>query len=292
MVLAVDKGTTYTKTNKKWCCRSTVKKLTDDDVLIDEEDIFELDGQCYIVGQGGNYSTDLMKQDHENTKILELYAIANTCRYESYVNTDLITGLPIAYYSKNKEKMKELFHNTKNTVKLGKRKQVIFINQCEVFPESAGAYYSQSEYKTLLIIDIGGLSIDVSLFVNGKLIKSKTYPLGVMKLYSDIYNTINSQYDIDKDIWDIEEVLKEGLFINGIKVDIKCNNFIKLHTDKIIRKLKIDFDLKSQRNICLVGGGSEVLEPYFRKYIPHIFMLENYFYANAIGYGNVGGMIF
>jgi hypothetical protein len=58
MLLGIDKGTTYTKTDKKLCIRSTIRKYKDNDIMLNDEKIlFEMGGQKWIVGEKGNYST-------------------------------------------------------------------------------------------------------------------------------------------------------------------------------------------------------------------------------------------
>lgn len=291
-MLGIDKGTTYTKTDKGLCIRSTIRQHRDNDIVLHDDTILlELDGEKYIIGEKGNYSTDLMKSKHFNTKALILLAIGLSFD-EPDIETDIVTGLPIGLYSSQKEQMKAMFNNQTYNIKINGRVKTIKIRNAEVFPEAAGAYYSQTEYSDALIIDIGGLSIDTALFVNKKLQKYSTYSMGVMKLYSKLANSLNSLYDLSLTEWDIEGVLKDGLSIYGKDVKVDIDSPAIEHTKEIIERLSLEYDLKSIKNILLTGGSADMFLEYFKKDIPQVSTLKNNQFTNAVGYANIGKVMF
>lgn len=290
-MIGVDKGTTYTKTNKNLCIRSTIRRFRESDVLLDDKIIVEYKNQKYIVGEKGNYSTDLMKSQHHNTKLFGLLAIGLSHPNDDRIYTDMVTGLPIGLYSSQKRAMKELFFDSYNDIKINGKHQIIRIEQVEVFPEFAGAFYSQNEYSDALIIDIGGLSVDTSLFQNKKLKHYSTYAMGIMKLYSKVANYINSKYDLSKTEWDIEELINDGLYIYGEKVDMGLDTLAFEHTKEIIERLSLEYDLKSIRHVLLTGGAAEWIEKYFKKDIPQIKTLPDSQFTNAVGYYNIGKVL-
>lgn len=292
-MLGVDKGTTYTKTDKGLILRSTVRAYRENEVLLNEDKtIVEYEGKKYIIGDQGNYSTDLMKSQHENTKLLILAAVGLSFP-DNFISTEIVTGLPIALYSNQKQQMKDMLRrNFTHQITINNQCKLIRFTNIEVFPEAAGAFYSQSEFKDALVIDIGGLSVDIALFENGKLVKYSTYPMGIMKLYSKMTNYINSQYDLALKEWDVEKVIKEGLFIDGAKVNLNFDFLITEHVEEIMERLKLEYDLRTIINILMTGGGSQWLFRYFKKYIPHAQLMPNSQFANAKGYGNIGKEIF
>lgn len=292
-MLGVDKGTTYTKTNKGLMIRSTIRAYRENEVLLNDDKILvEYEGSKYIIGEKGNYSTDLMKSQHENTKLLILTAIGLSYP-DSVISTNMVTGLPIALYSKQKQQMKDLFkRDATHQITINNQKKYIRFLNIEIFPESAGAFYSQSEYKDALILDIGGLSIDIALFEQQKLIKYSTYSMGIMKLYSKLANHINAQYDLSLTEWDIEKVMKEGLYINGLRVELDTDYLIHEHIEEIMERLKLEYDIKTMKNILMTGGGSYLLHRYLIKHIPHSKLMANSQFSNAIGYANIGKVIF
>lgn len=293
MVIGVDRGTTYTKTDKGISIKSTLRKLNVHDIIDDDVIVTEIDGQRWVVGEAGCYETDLMKSEHFGTRILTLTAIALSYPYDDYITTDLVTGLPIGLYSKQKQSMRNMFQGCSAELKINGIRKNIKIKNVEVFPEAAGAFYSQTDFEDALIIDIGGISVDTAEFVQKKLKKYSTYAMGTMKLFSKIANRINSEYDISLTEWDIEDILKDGcLYICGQREDLNVADIVMEHTDRIFEKLSLEYDLKSKRNIILTGAPANWFAVYFRRNIPQIQIMKNSKFANAIGYANIGSVVF
>ena len=291
MLLGIDKGTTYTKSSEDKIIRSTIRK-DNNDILIDNKLAVELSGEKFIVGEQGNYSTDLLKASHDNTRLLVYTMIALSVE-KRYIETDLVVGLPIGLYAKQKNNMKQLFTSNLSThIKINNRDQYIKINRIEVFPEGAGAFYCQQK-KDALVIDIGGLSIDTALFQNTKLQKYSTYSMGIMKLYSKIANSLNSLYDLSLTEWDIPDILQNGLFIYGQEMPIDFQGLIKEHVLQIIERLKLEYDIKAIRNVLLTGGGSLLLRNYINTYIPQATLLNSHCqFDNAKGFKAIGEVVF
>lgn len=292
MILGVDKGSTYIKTDNNLCIRATIRRYKSSDIILNSDSIvLGYDDEKWIVGEKGNYSTDLMKSEHYNTRLFILLAIGLSSN-DINITADIVTGLPIGLYSIQKKQMKDLLINTSNTIHINGKRKNININRVEIFPEGAGAFYSQQIYKDALIIDIGGLSVDIAQFRGGKLIKFSTYTMGAMKLYSKIAHSLNSAYALSLDEWDIENVLNEGLYIYGMPVDTDMNEIASEHVLEIIEKIALEYDIKSNKNVFLTGGPSDWLIQYFKFDIPQLKSLGNSQFTNAIGYANVGKVLF
>lgn len=291
MIIGVDKGTTFTKDSNYNNIKSTVKQVNSNDILIDQNTIqLTYKNTTYIIGENGNYETDLTKSKQANTLLLILAMLS---QYEDrYLDTNIVTGLPIGLYSSQKEEMKNMIQGSHDII-INNRDKIINIRGCEIFPESAGAFYSQTEIRDALVIDVGGLSIDISLFKNRKLISYSTYKLGSMKLYSQIANYINSEYDLSLVEWDIEEILNNGLFLYGEKQDIynPINEIITQFTQEIINRLKLEYDLKTINNIMLAGG-CKIIHDKLRASFKHAKPMHKPQFANAIGYKNIGRLLF
>ncbi|MTI67438.1 MAG: ParM/StbA family protein [Firmicutes bacterium] len=296
MILGIDKGSTYTKSSKGIILKSTVRRCYENEIdLNNDNTVVDLFNNKYIVGNTGNYATDLMKAKHNNTKILVYTAIAESFK-EDYIKTKVILGLPIGLYSRNKEQMKKLFikdPKDKELVEItvNNEKKYILIDQVEVFPEAAGAFYTQDE-KNGLVIDIGGLSVDIALFKKGKLSKYSTYSMGTMKLFSKIANSLNSEYDLSLTEWDIRDVLKDGLYIYGKRVDLNIEGEILAHVRQIVERLKLEYDLKMINNVFFTGGGSMMCFDYFKKYIPQGKLMDKSQFNNVKGFEKIGQALF
>lgn len=293
MVIGIDKGSTYTKSSKGIILKSTVRPYYDNEVNLNNEmNIVEIFREKFVVGGIGNYSTDLMKAQHEDTRILTYTAIAKSLD-EEYIKTSVILGLPIGLYSKQKSKMKELFKLKELVdIKINGKKKYIVIDNLEVFPEAAGAFYNQEDEKDGLIIDIGGLSVDTALFKDKKLIKYSTYSMGIMKLYSKIANDINSEFDLSLMEWDIEDILKDGLYIYGKKEPVRSEELISAHVKAIIERLKLEYDLKAINNIFVTGGGGIMCYNYLKPYMPQSRLMDKSQTSNVYGFEKIGQALF
>lgn len=288
MIIGIDKGSSYTKTDKGLCIRSTVKKYEDD--ILKENSFIEIDNKKYVVGEEGSFATNLMKSEQDNTKILVLSVIAMSV--EEFAEVSIVLGLPIGQYSKQKQNMKRLFSTWTNyKIKVNDKKKYIKIKDIEVFPEGAGAFYSQDDYKSGLVVDVGGLSIDTALFENSKLKKYSTYSMGIMKLYSKIANRINAEHDLSYTEWDIPGVLKSGLYIFGKQVELNIQDLVKKHTDEILTRLELEYNIKALK-VLLTGGGSILLEENIKNRIPQAIILDDPQFNNAKGFYNVGRKLF
>ena len=124
------------------------------------------------------------------------------------------------------------------------------------------------------VIDIGGGTIDVSKF-NGEmsLIDGKSIQLGLIHLYQTCREYINISYDINitleeaKLIFNGEKRLLNDEFKN--KKDI-----VKRFLIAVINELKTIDNLKIS-NICLTGGGANILYPTFSKLYPQTILLDD-----------------
>ena len=286
-IIGVDKGTAFTKTNEGLCIRSTLRRMRKDEFVLNaEKTVLEVNGIEYIVGEQGSFGTDLLKATHENTTILSVTALAMT---EGNV-FDMVTGVPIAMYRNQKQRMKELFKDTQWNITLNGVKKNISIKNVEIFPEAAGAFFSQSAIKDAIVVDIGGLSVDVAQFKGGKLVNSSTYPKGTLKLYSKIANYLNAQYAISLKEWDIHNVLLNGLYLYGNKINIDLDELLFTHTNDIASDIMLDYDIAAEKNVLFAGGAAEWLMGYVG--MPQAIIIDDPQFANVKGYYNVGKKLF
>lgn len=299
MILGIDKGSAYTKTTKHKI-KSIVRKSYDnfDIENIDRKGLhIILNDENYIIGEKGNFATDLLKSQHQNTEILIKTAIALSTT-ETNTNVSLVVGLPIAQHSKQKDRFKNMLISSNLTeIYINNTLKTFTIQNVEVFPECVGAFYSldtnQYNDKKVLFIDIGGLSMDIASFDNKKLAEYSTHQLGIMKLFVKIANEINKQYDSQFDIWDVENILNNGLKVSGqtVRIDF-INHIIQEYVIDIYQTIKLQYDLKWYDEVIFVGGGGIFLFPNFKKYIPHSRLVDNAQFANANGFQKVAEVLF
>lgn len=292
MIFGVDRGTTFTKTDNLRKFKSTVRRVSKDDVLIDKDSIFvEYNGTDYIVGESGEYETDLFKSENEYTLLLILTALAQ-CTSDYDIRTNLVTGLPIGQYSGQKVQFKNLLNNTSHSIKVNGQRRNIYINKADIFPEAAGAFMS-SNYQSGLVIDVGGISVDCALFEDRKLKHSSTYPMGIMKLYAKIANSLNAKFGTSLVEWDVERTLVKGIYKYGEKQDIDriVKDIEQDHTQGIINRLNLEYDTVNIKNMILAGGAINI-HSHIKNQFKHATTIENSQFANAIGFRNVGRSLY
>ena len=299
MRIGVDKGSVYTKT-KDIILRSIIRELGNE-VEVKGLDTFgtkiTINDKRYVVGEKGEFATDLLKSQTEATKNLIYTAIALS-KPADMEKIDLVVGLPIGQYTRQKQAMKELLsEKSPITYSVGRDESRFIINRVEVFPEGAGAFYSLDTNKftksKVMIIDIGGLSVDVVVFIENKMAVYFTYQLGMMKLFSRLASELNRVFDTEYTEWDMHDVLINGCKVNGKLQDLHflhelCND----HVDTIYRKIKIDFDVKTLDEIILVGGGGLFLHSALKDYMPQLWLPENYLTANVEGFDRIAEVIY
>lgn len=284
MIIGVDLGNYAVKTSEKVHFLSKVSEM--DNFTGDNKIIYN--GKPMFIGEG-EFSTDWNKSQKESTLPLLFAAIAKSTR--DTIN-QVVVGLPIQQYKANKEEIKELIKDNR-CVNIDGRQ--IIIADIEVAPEGASVYYNipldarqEIGEKQLIVIDIGGRTTDVSVFVNKKIVDVKTIPTGMLNIYQDIIDYINSNYTENFTLEDGEVILREGLFLNGENKDV---SFIKpilhKHFNSIYKELQLKFSLSKGYNY-LTGGGSNILKLAFKNRLNNLIVSPEPIYDNAIGFKRVG----
>lgn len=294
MIIAVDKGTAYTKTSELISFKSTIRNYNDNELDFSQDKIVvEYNKRKYVIGGSGKTNTNLFKSEHDETKLLVLTGIALSYPYNIRLQTHLITGLPIGRIGYERDNMKRLFQYTNNEIIVNNRRYIIDIGMVEIFPEGASSFYYLQDIDDGLIIDIGGLSIDVALYVKGKkLEKYSTYRLGVLPLYREIANHLGSKYSLTLNEWSVQEILQEGLFIDGNKVNLNISHIVDAYVQQIIQALEFDYNIPGIQRIFLTGGGGEFLYPYIKKIIPRSQLMNNPRFTNVLTYKLLGEVLF
>lgn len=284
MIIGVDLGNYAVKTSEKVYFLSKVSEM---DNFTGENKIIYNDKTMYV-GEG-EFSTDWNKSKKESTLPLLYAAIERSVK--DNIN-QVVIGLPIQQYKSNKEELKELISNNRCAYINNRR---MLIECIEVAPEGASVYYNiplhvreEIGTKQFIVTDIGGRTSDISVFVNKKIVDVKTIPTGMLNIYQDIIDHINSNYTENFTLEDGEVILREGLFLNGENKDV---NFIKpilhKHFNSIYKELQLKFNL-NKGYIYLTGGGSNILKIAFKNRLNNLIVSQEPIYDNAIGFKRVG----
>lgn len=291
MIFGIDVGYSHTKvTTEKGndVFRSTVKEGIID--LNTKSTVIVSEGTSYTIGERGRITVSENKIEDENFELLLLTAILrNVDEKLTDINVKLVTGLPIAYYPKQKDALMEFLLNKSVTIGYKGKDRHIHIKDCLIFPQSAGmALISPESFsgdKTNLVIDIGGLTVDVSYYEGRRMVKYDSYQLGMIKFYAKIASAINADLNISVSDQDVEKFIEQGyVTLDEERVEFDFDKHFKLHMDEILTKVKTDFPYNIVDKKTFVGGGTL----RFVDYIPKNKGIEcNQMQANSEAFYNV-----
>lgn len=283
MILGVDVGNYATKTSEHKSFLSLVER---DNGLGFNDGVIKIDGESFAIGQG-EYDNEYRKSKKRSYLTLLYSAIAQSSEEE---HNKIIVGLPISQFKRDKDVLKNKILNNNNVEIFfnGKQRKII-IDDADVYCEGLGAVESNFDG---VIVDLGGRSTDifrVSNFSGRPHIQNPfSEPVGTLNLYSDFIKDINSRYGLNLKASEAERIIKQGLKINGNKVDIsKSLVTFKDYVDMIVDKLKVEYPINTL-DLKLIGGGALVLGKNIKKKFNHAEIMDNSIFINADAYKKVG----
>lgn len=301
-ILGLDNGFKATKTSKKISICSTIEKRVDD---INEVLQVKIGDDNYVVGEpDGVYIADADKlkteENKENLKVCTLTAIGLSYPTETFIEVNLIVGLPVGFFTKQKEEFKKMMESISEKVYINKLgiEQTIQVKKALVFPQSAGLIFKKAQEsdrikkETSLVIDVGGGTWDVSQFDGLKLVKKATYQNGMLILHSQIAQELNSKHYTKFKTSNIYDLIIRGFFtVEGEKKSMsEVDHLINDHVSEAAINIKRDFDVNNVDNIYLIGGGAVEVKPFLDKYINNIELEKNSQFINAECFELMGKM--
>lgn len=282
MILGVDLGNYATKTSEGISFLSKVSKIGN--ILKNSIELQTNEGVFYI--EEGEFDTEYRKVQKKYLKELFISAVAlSTDDLENQV----VVGLPLSQYKQDKEILKELLTKERiHHILINGINKKIIIEDVEVYPEGLGSIGTSFDG---IVIDIGGRTTDIAEIENMKVRNPFSIAIGTMNLYSDFIKVINDKYSLDLKPHDANRILKNGLKVYGEQKDISfALEVFKQYVEMIVSELQINYSIKTHY-IRLIGGGAALLAKAFLKRLPNAEIIENPFFANAIGFKKVGEMI-
>lgn len=266
-------------------------KISEGESFTDENRII-YEGKEFQVGEG-EFSTDWDKSKKESTLPLLFTALARSSKEKFF---QVVIGLPAQQYKGNKEKLKSYIEENRGKTIIYKGiKREIIISDIIVAPECAAAYYNLSPEqkiiignKPLIIVDIGGRTTDICLFEKNKITKVWTVPVGMLNIYQDIINHVNTKYTEEFKLEDGEGILKNGLFLRGKSRDIGfVKQILQKHFNSIYKDLQFNFNT-SKGYVLITGGGSITLQKAFRNRLENLIISDDPVFDNAKGFKKLG----
>lgn len=292
-IIGYDHGNCNLKTSSGWIVPAKVK--TEENIFNSENEIIFNDKK-YIIGEG-EYDTEYDKTQKENFLPCLCAALGNSVVDQGPI--DLVVGLPIEQYKKKKDELKEIIDSNKILeFKLNNNFRRIMIDKVLVYPESAATFYvldkefqDRFKNKDIIIIDIGGRTTDISLLEKGrirKIIKVTSLDVGMINIYTDLKNYINSNFSTTIKIEQSQDILDYGLEIDGKIQDLsEAKEILKKNFLKIVKELNINYPTKTSP-IFVTGGGGKYMFNSLNKKFPNSFLIKDYLFSNAKGFKKVG----
>ncbi|NFO57752.1 ParM/StbA family protein [Clostridium botulinum] len=291
MLIGVDLGNFGVNTSESDFFYSRISDISN----FSEENKINYEGIDLYIGDG-EFSTDWNKSQKENTLPLLFSALARSSNENFF---QIVLGLPIQQYKTNKDEFKKYIEDNRGKTIIYKGiKREIIISDIIVAPEGAAAYYNLSTEqkklignKSLIIVDIGGRTTDVCLFENKKIKLVRTIPVGMLNVYKDIIDYINTEYTEDYKLEDGELILKEGLFLRGKQQDITfIKPILQRHFNSIYKDLQLNFNT-SKGYVLLTGGGGITFKQAFKNRLENLIISNDPVFDNANGFKKLGESI-
>lgn len=285
-VLGLDVGYSHTKDSELHNFRSA---YTRDSVAIGKKLI--IDGVNFQVGSG-IMTSETDKTNAEINKVCTIYDLVCT----NTQDVILSVGLPVAQYKVQKHKLKQsIMEYNKCQVQYDNREYKVQIKDVLVNPQGISSLYSLEGTRMdgeIIVVDIGGLTIDTSLIefstLGSKILKYDTWFKGIRTLYSDIISETNNTYGTKLENIYAETILKNG-FIK-VKGNVYKLDYLKPILQNYIDQITEELKLKYPYETCpfyLTGGGAGLLANSFAKRFNDVNCINNGQYANAIGYERI-----
>lgn len=289
-IKGIDNGYAFTKDNERRIFKSAYS--LSDNVISGTNHII-IDGVHYFVGNG-QMTCDVDKTNTTINKVCTVTNLAMSGEKEYYI----VAGLPIGSYKTQKDVFRQsILKYNECDVRLGNgRKFGYIIKDAYIFPQGAAALYSSNFQGDCIIVDIGGLTIDVAYieynFGKPSISKSDTWFKGMRILYSSIIEHVNNRFKLRLETHQAEKILLEGLSVKGVKQDM---SFLQGTYADYINPILDELELKYPTDtvpVKLIGGGSVFLQNAFKRRFSVVDTIQDSQFSNALGYYNIGKNVF
>ena len=284
-------------------------------------------GKTYYIGHNAQLNTRngkiSLRQDKydndEQTKIKIMTALALFTAEDQYsAEFDVVLGLPVLEYYNQRDKINNMILNNNQpfefTMKYGNKSvnKSIKCTNCKIISQGEGAYYnyildSNAEIITtrsnnvaglVVITDSGFKTCDIVTMENGRYIETYCDQLnsGVVQIHNEILRLIMQNYNIKKELKDIDEIVRNKQVFYSTKT-YNIEHLIKQATepfaDNIIESLYTihNGELGNISRILLTGGGAELTFEYIKEKLKNTVQVEKIYnseFANAQGYYKYG----
>lgn len=269
-ILAVDLGNFNVKTSEEVIFQSRFREVQKEfitgECLLFNNKLYEME-----IGSFDNTFNKAQKNYLPNL----LYAIYKSVR-EEISSINLVLGVPASNGKLGVNFKNELEGKTFN-YSFGNNERIVNIEKVATVAEGLSSFYTLSKEerkKDTVIIDIGGRTVNVCSFLNGKNIEKFTIPQGTIDIYNEVANNYNSNGN-NATVEESIRLLRGGF----LEAKTEKNNFII----KMLNSIKLRINDIETYNIYLTGGGSLEIETELKEYIKNYKYLDDPIFSNVKG---------
>lgn len=191
---------------------------------------------------------------------------------------DLVLGIPVENFGVATDFKADL-EGKEFEFKVNGEDKKVKINRVAVVGEGISSYYmlskEQRQDKDIMIIDIGGRTINVVTFRNGRLEYKKQINMGMINHYEDVKTRHNSSKGDNLETEQMYSYINKGM----VEVDHQDEvNFVNKMFNAITPIANKDF-----YDVYYTGGGSLTLEKTLKEIYSKGTLMENPLYTNVNG---------
>lgn len=247
-------------------------------------------GRYFLVGVQGKSGLPQNKGDkgvREIANMFKLVGLAKELRSRNETKGEfyVITGTPLNDYESNKNDYLDLMLSKNEEIEeieLNEKKYEILVSKADVTKQAAIVAPTLNNWKDghLLLIDLGGGTLDVAYFIRGTQERYLTIDFPLNELLEQLGNILNGHGlglprpdELDSGfLLTMEEVILDGnylgvdsIIINNKEVKIQdfCNTWLQSKVNSVIEDVKTRLNLSDTvaKNVRVhyLGGGAKLL---------------------------------
>lgn len=295
-IIGVDNGNEMLETSEGI---QFINKLSFGTIDMNKNDIkLQYDGVNYTIGVDEG-AANIGKNKHKkiNYKISLLTGIAKSFD-DTNIECKVVVGMPVESYNNSEHKnaiKNEILSWGKETIKVNGKEKNITILDTEVFPESGIVFSNRDRFKNekTLVIDLGGSTVDISLWNGLRLETQKTYKHGMVTLYEQIISAVNNKKETNFKSYEAKYMIgKDKYIINQSEQSITfVNPIIELYVNGLTSWINQSFDVEKVNSIQLIGGGAIMLQNLLKEEYENAELVANAGFANANTFKKIGEAI-
>ena len=268
-----------------------------------EEVILYKENYYRITSRRPSYLED--KTEDERYFILTLFAVAKELERtkgqeeriaNGLIEVELLVGLPPAHYGKHRRAFKEYFQQGRiiDYMYMNTPYKITF-TEVRVYIQAYAAYclvagrQQLSRYPKVLVIDIGGFTVDYMILRFGQLERTYVDSMeeGVIKLYRSVRAGIRQRFGLLLEEADVDDILSG----EDVRFEVQVVERVKEITMRYVSELlgifrEIGIDFGTTQTVFAGGGAillNKTIQEVWKKYQGAYFIINDV-RANAKGY--------